>query len=141
MKKIILFVVILLGLAILGIGLYDHYKSKEPAEETPVVDELPGDEDGIDELPNFEDEEGILSLDVYFSAYTDEMTDYIKVYYMEGMTWAEWIDSKYNIYNAIVYDEFVHFIFDSEPYFLYSTYDYVGQPDILISDVILKRKY
>ena len=84
MKKVILFVVILIGLAILGIGLYDYFESKEPAEN-PIVDETPAVE--------------ILWLSI---PHTASAYDPIRIEYEEGMTWAEWCDSEYNDLSATV---------------------------------------
>ena len=78
---------ILLGLVAVGV-VANVIKDNVKEEEDPIVEELPGDEEpGGDETE-------VLSLTIKNTGDSSLCEDII-IQYEEGMTWAEWIDSKY----------------------------------------------
>ena len=72
--------IILTAACVVGVIKHLDYRTEEPNEETPIIDELPGE----NEVPEVNREVKTLSIDCGGS-----------ISYEEGMTWGEWLESNH----------------------------------------------
>ena len=97
--------IILTGVIVVGVMKYVDTK-EEPKEEDPIVEE----NQGLEEVTLLEIK--------YYSDIADNNT-FITLTFEEGMTWADWVESKYNTHGFSIDD---YYILDnnSEPVMYYS---------------------
>lgn len=120
--------IILTGVIVVGVIKYIDSR-EEPKEETPIIEELPGEEQ-----PGEDD--GVLSLNIYYwdDSNNQPSSDYVSIQYEDGMTWEEWANSKYNSVGARCDSDFVEFNINGSVAYLYMTGDGFipgsGAPDI-----------
>ena len=112
MNKVIKGILLLLMTVVLALGLHNLFAPDKEAnpkpEDNSVVDVLPGDEE--QEQP----EEPVETLQVDVRAAYNNYDIVLTIEFEEGMTWNEWVNSKYNTHgckiesqgswDAVIYD-------------------------------------
>ena len=92
--KLIENLLLLLFTALLVLGVYNYIESQpKPEEDNPVVDVLP--DDG-------EQEEPVETLQLTIYGDFDCTEEAFTIEFVEGMTWGEWVNSKYNTHGCTV---------------------------------------
>ena len=135
MKKLLENVILLLITAILVLGIYNYVKSiEEPKEEDPIVDVLPDDEQpGENETPGTDvepgEDENISTIVIYGSDSSRDLT----IQYEEGMTWGDWLNSKYNTFGA---EKKSYILFPQYGYLTYGEYGDSSEPSVSTTDKI-----
>ena len=153
MKNLLENVILLLVTAILVLGIYNYVKSiEEPKEEDPIVDVLPDDEQpgenetpgtdvepgenetpgtdvepGEDVLPG--EDENISTIVIYGSDSSRDLT----IQYEKGMTWGDWLNSKYNTFGA---EKKSYILFPQYGYLTYGEYGDSSEPSVSTTEKI-----